>query len=195
MIKVGLTGNIGSGKSTVCKIFRTLGVPVFIADVEAKILYNELLVKQKLHQYFNNKVFDEKDKVDFKKLAALIFNDKYALKLVNDLIHPLVLERFAEWCGSYTGQPYIVHESAILFENKLEHHFDKIITVTAPEEMRLARILRREAANIESIKAKMANQISEQEKCDRADFVIINDEKSMLIPQVIAIHNLLTKNE
>lgn len=192
MIKVGLTGNIGSGKSTVIMIFSSLGIPVFVADIEAKRLYSDENVRENIKNLFGNKVFDEKGFIDFNKLASIIFNDKFALSQVNKLIHPLVLDKYERWLLKNNQYNYTVHESAILFENNLQHLFDKIITVSAPENIRIDRILKRDNTDREAILSRMNNQISDKEKCLQSDFVIVNDGVKMLIPQVIEINRLLT---
>jgi len=189
MKKIALTGNIGSGKSTVSLIFNAMGVPVFNADSEAKKLYSEEKVKQKIKSFFGNSVFSSDGSIDFKKLANIIFNDKDALQKVNALIHPLTLKKYKGWLKKNKNAAYTIHESAIIFENKLQSHFDLTITVTAPEEIRLERISRRDNLKPEIISERMKNQMSDEEKCKLSDFVIINDGKVMLIPQVIKINN------
>ncbi|MEJ2595210.1 MAG: dephospho-CoA kinase, partial [bacterium] len=132
MIKAAITGNIGSGKSIVTRIFQSLGVPVFIADVEAKKLYELPDVKKEILELFGKRVFDDEGKVIKAALAKIILNDQVSLQRVNQIIHPRTLENYSLWLQHHTDQPYTLHESAILFENKLQDHFDKIINVYAP---------------------------------------------------------------
>ena len=191
MKKIGLTGNMGSGKSTVSLIFNAMGVPVFNADAEAKKLYADASVQVEIEKLFGRGVFTDDLKVDFKKLAGLIFNDKEALKQTNNLIHPLTLKKFVEWLKKNENASYIVHESAIIFENRLQRHFDKIITVSAPEEIRISRIQKRDGLNPTLIDERMKNQMTDAEKCNLSDFVIVNDGKQLLIPQILKINNLI----
>ena len=122
MLKVAVTGNIGSGKSTVSNIFKALGIPVFVADSEAKLLYEKEEVQQQVRQAFGSEVFDKDGNIDKKALADVIFNDTAALKLINEIIHPLTLNKYHEWLEINKDKPYTLHESAILFENNLQHH-------------------------------------------------------------------------
>lgn len=191
MLKVGLTGNIGSGKSTVSKIFNALEVPVFIADVEAKKLYNEKDVQDEIRDILGKEVFNLSGKIDHKLLAEIIFNNKNALLAVNRIIHPRTLLKYKQWLVKYKNYTYTIHESAILFENKLESHFDKIIHVSAPLEIRLNRVIRRNKTREEKVIERMHNQMADEEKKKLADFVLINDGIQMVIPQVMKLHQQL----
>jgi dephospho-CoA kinase len=194
MIKVALTGNIGSGKSTVANIFRIFRIPVFNADIEARSLYSEIDVKNKLRILFSDKIFTKTGEVDTKILASIIFNDKQALKSVNSIIHPLVLAKYNIWCNKHNDSPYSIHETAILFENKLENNFESVIVVSAPEEIRLKRVMDRDGITKELVEERMANQLSDSIKCELAQFVINNDGSIFLTPQVETIHKeLLSK--
>lgn len=193
MIKVALTGNIGSGKSTVSRIFNSLNVPVFHADTEAKHLYTEDEVKETVRKTFGKEVFNASNEVDFNALAEVIFNDKKALTNINRIIHPLTLRKYKRWLSEHKNSDYTIHESAILFENSLQHHFDKIINVTAPLEVRLKRVIERDNLSPDNILDRMKNQMTEAEKNSLADYVIVNDGNRFLIPQVIDINNQLLK--
>lgn len=194
MLKAAITGNIGSGKSIVTRIFQVLGVPVFIADIEAKKLYELPDIKNQVRELFGDAIFDKNDELIKQALAEIIFNDKSALKKVNNIIHPRTLERYSEWLLENAGKPYTLHESAILFENGLAHHFDTIINVTAPFDVRLKRVVKRDKIEEALVIERMKNQMSDEEKSKMANFVIINDGKTFIIPQVIEIHEKLLKH-
>ena len=192
MIKIGLTGNIGSGKSTVCKIFELLDVPVFYSDLEAKKLYKRNDVKLQLKHQFGKAVFKGSE-VDFKKLASVIFSNKASLDFVNNLIHPLVFEAYGKWLDNHSDSSYTIHESAILFEHHLEKRFDKTIVVYCPEEIRIQRVMQRDHVSPEEVKKRISNQLSDNLKNEKADFVVTNDGISMVIPQIMEINGLLTR--
>lgn len=191
MIKVGLTGNIGSGKSTVSKIFSTLNVPVFIADVEARLLYSEAEVKEEVKSEIGEQVFDSNGEVNLKLMAELIFNNKEALLKINRIIHPRTLSKYHQWLKDYKQHIYTLHESAILFENNLQDHFDKIINISAPFETRLIRVTERDGIEQKKVIERMKNQMPEEVKNKLADFVIVNDGNQLLIPQIIEIDKKL----
>ena len=191
MIKVGLTGNIGSGKSTVSKIFSTLNVPVFFADMEAKLLYSETEVKKEIKSGIGDQVFDSNGEVDLKLMAELIFNNKEALLKINRIIHPRTLSKYHQWLKNHKQHIYTLHESAILFENNLQDHFDKIINISAPFETRLIRVSERDGIKREKVIERMKNQMPDEEKNKLADFIIVNDGNQLLIPQVIEIDKKL----
>ncbi|MFK5856107.1 MAG: dephospho-CoA kinase [Bacteroidota bacterium] len=194
MIKVALTGNIGSGKTTIANIFKVFGVPVFNADIEARSLYLDKDVKNKLRLLFKEEVFLSSGEVDTKALASIIFNDKEALKDVNNIIHPLVLSMYNNWCVNNSIAPYTIHETAILFENSLQDNFDFVINVSASVEVRVSRVMERDGVPKSLVEERMANQLSDEIKCELSQFIINNDGNRFLIPQVDRIHkNLLSK--
>ncbi len=192
MIKIGLTGGIGSGKSTVAKVFAELGAPVYYADAEAKKFLKDNDVKAMLVKYFGENILSDGE-VDKAYLASLIFNDKSALRKVNHLIHPLVRQDFLHWAEAHSQHDYIIFEVAILFENGFELLTDKTIAVTAPLEERLQRTLKRDGAKIEDVKARMNNQWPQEKVATLADFVIDNAESSAILPQIIKIHNIFSR--
>lgn len=193
-MRVGLTGNIGSGKTTVCRIFETLNIPVFYADNEAKKLYSRRDVKNKLKTFYGNSIFNERGEIDVKILAAIIFQDKKALQFINDLIHPLVFEVYNNWLKRNEAAAYTVFESAIIFENNLQHNFNKTVMVVCPEQVRIKRVMERDNLEKEKILARIKNQWPEDKKKNLADFLINNDGNEWLIPQVLEIHKALTNN-
>jgi dephospho-CoA kinase len=191
MLKVAVTGNIGSGKSTVTRIFKSLGIPVFEADSVAKNLYSEKEVIEEVKKEFGENVFNADGFLIKQNLAEIIFNDQKALLKINQIIHPRTLAKYNEWLNLYKNKPYTIHEAAILFENNLQSHFDKIITVYAPQKMRMERVTSRDGITEKFVLKKMKNQLSDEEKNRRADFVINNDGSEFLIPQVIEIDKKL----
>lgn len=197
MLKVGLTGNIGSGKSTVSRIFEVIGIPVYHADKEAKELYKLEIVKQRILDIFGNEVFSG-NSVDFKKLANIIFGDKDKLQTINNIIHPLVFERFNQWLIDNNDSPYIIHESAIIFENNLQSHYDNIINVSADTDIRIERVINRDGVEKDMVINRIKNQMSDTLKSELSDYVINNNHEDMLIPQVLTIDKelrLLEKNK
>ena len=194
MIKVAVTGNIGSGKSTVVKIFTSLGIPVFHADYESKLLYKEERVKKLVHQYLGDAVFNENKDIDFKLLAQKVFSNPASLQTINHIIHPFVFERYNNWLTGKTAYTYTIHEAAIVFENKLEHHFDLIINVTAPEDVRLQRVIKRDGMKASQFYARAEKQLPDDVKNKKSDFVILNDGNQFLIPQVMDIHKHIMRS-
>jgi dephospho-CoA kinase len=191
MIKVGVTGGIGSGKSLVCEIFSHLGVPVYNADNEARNLtMQDPEIRKELVALLGEQVF-EGNKLNRIVMADRIFHDKSLLEQVNQMIHPRVALHFKNWCTQYEELAYVVHESAILFESNTYLGFDRIITVYAPEDIRTGRVMARAGMNKEKIRAIINNQLPEHEKMRRSDYVIFNDEIKLVIPQVLNIHHKL----
>ncbi len=194
MIKIGLTGNIGSGKSTVSRIFATLGIPVFYADDEAKALYLLDEVKEKLQFYFSDTIFDETGKVKFDTIAALVFSNKDKLKQLTNILHPLVFENYHKWLDEKSYAKYSLHESAIIFEYGQQKYFDKTICVTAPTELRTQRVIARDKTSLLRIEQRIDNQMNESEKIKLSDFIISNAENSFLIPQVLHLDKIFKTN-
>lgn len=191
--RIGLTGNIGSGKSTVASIFEALGVPVFYSDQVAKQMYLRSEVIQKLSALFPEVNLYPGGQFQKSILAGLIFSNPEALKQVNQLIHPLVEEEFTAWCATHAHLPYVLQESAILFENNLQYRYKAIILVTAPEPLRLQRVTLRDGSTPASVKSRISNQMPETEKQELSDYIINNDGHQMLIPQVVELHQKLTQ--
>lgn len=191
MIKVAVTGGIGSGKSVVCKIFEKIGIPVFNADFEAKKLINtSRTIHDKLVSLFGAAIYQSNGDIHRKKMADLIFNDNFALQKVNEIVHPEVRKRFIEWAKEQNS-PYIIQEAAIIFESKQTQSFDKIITVTAPLELKIERVIKRDQVSKEEVYKRIQSQLPDEIKIAKSDFVIMNDEIEMIIPQIIEIHNKL----
>jgi dephospho-CoA kinase len=193
MIKVGITGGIGSGKTTVCKLFELLGVAVYYSDDEAKkILDCDSTVKSELLNLFGESILNEFEQIDRKKIAAIVFSDTTKLASLNAIVHPAVAKHFDEWCKKQSS-PYILKEAAILFESGANKQVDKTIVVTAPLQLKLSRVIARDKTTEAEVLKRMANQLPDEEKIKLSDFVIRNDEESLLIPHVLVVNNQLRK--
>jgi len=192
MIKVGLTGGIGTGKSIVAKAFAELGVPIYSADAEAKKAYGHPEILNSIKDTFGEKVF-ENGVLSFKELAHMVFTDKTKLQLLDSIIHPFVMRDFEKWTRNFITAPYIIMESAILFETSFHRLFDKIITVSAPVELCIERVMKRDGASREHVIQRMSSQLPDEQKTIKADFVIKNDGKSLLLPQILVVHEQLLK--
>jgi len=193
MIKVGLTGNMGSGKSIVARVFQCLGVPVFYADIEAKKLLFDPQVIDQLQDLFGKEIMFDDYIVDRKKLADVVFNDPHALAKLNNLIHPLLQNEYEHWCLSYKNQPYVIQEAAILFESGWDKNVQQIICVTAPQELAIKRAAKRDMLNPEQVSRRLEHQWDQEKKASRSHFVLINDESRLLLPQILDIHKNLLK--
>lgn len=193
-MKVAITGNIGSGKSYVCDLFRSLGIPVFDSDYEAKLLYNRPEVREKMVERFGIEIYDSDGHLDRKRMAAKVFSDPCALGYVESVLYPVLNAWFDEWAAEQDS-PYVLYESALIFEKHLESMFDAIIVVAASEPVRIARVMRRDGCTEEQVRARMAYQLPQAEKVAHADYVIVHeedDEDEFLVQQVRDIHEKLS---
>lgn len=183
MIKIAITGGIGSGKSTICKIIETLNFPVYYSDRRAKdLMVNSKVIVKSLKNLYGEDIYINKE-INKLKLASIIFNSKDELKKVNNIIHPEVEKDFLQWSNCQKNE-IVFQESAIVFESKLEHLFDYIICVTADTETRIERVIKREDVNREIILQRINNQLPQDEIVKRSDFIIDNSEKYSLLNQV-----------
>ena len=190
MKKVAITGIIGSGKSTAASLFKKLGIPVFIADESAKdLMQNDNKVINKLVYYFGDIVY-ENGKLNKSYISERIFNNSLDLKFVNSLVHPMVNDQFQSWCNIQESS-YIIYESALVFENESEDIFDEIICIKTPINIIHQRINVREDYNFEKINKIIENQISQDEKCKKSSFCILNDSIDNLNRYIHEIHNKL----
>jgi dephospho-CoA kinase len=188
--KTGITGGIGSGKTSVCLIFEMLGIPVYYSDTRAKQMMNtDTELKTAIADCFGSEIYCG-GTLARRKLAEIVFNNKTALEKLNSLVHPAVARDFEQWQSQQTT-PYTVEESAIIFESGIAERFDKIILVTAPEDIRIRRVCARDNATPETVRERMKNQLPDNKKIPKADFIIYNDTMQMVIPQVIEIHRRL----
>ncbi|WP_375242025.1 dephospho-CoA kinase [Lacinutrix sp.] len=192
MITVGLTGGIGSGKTTVARAFEALGIPIYIADDEAKRLMNtSKVIKRKLIALFGELAYVN-NTLNRPYLAKTIFNDKALLEQMNAIVHPKVGNHFKKWKKKQKA-PYVIKEAAILFENGSYKNYDYIITVIAPEKERIARVMKRDHASKEKVEAIIANQWKDEIKSSLSDFVIVNTNLDSTKEAVLKTHKKLLK--
>ena len=192
MLRIGITGGIGSGKSIASRLFHALGVPVYDADTRARwVMENDAALRDELRAAFGADTYDATGRLNRPALAGLVFNNPARLAQLNSLVHPHVGTDFERWATGQqqAGHAYVLKEAALLFEAGSYKQLDRIITVFAPLAVRTARVLRRDpqrsAADVAAI---MAKQLSEDEKMQRADYVLTNDDALPLLPQVLALH-------
>lgn len=188
MIKVGLTGSIGSGKSTIAKVFTLLGVPVYFSDIEAKKILDQPDVINFITSKLGIELLSSNGLIDRQRLADKIFNDHYSLQWLNSIIHPRVRRHFLEWVDSNKKNHYIIQESAIMLETGFSTFFDKVVVVTCPIEERINRVLYRDKMTREQVLDRMENQWSEELKVLKADYIVKNDDRSLALPQIMALH-------
>jgi dephospho-CoA kinase len=191
-MKIGITGNIGSGKTTVCKIFETLGIPVYYADIEAKrLMIENTHVVEKIKLLFGLKAYLEDGSLDRKYISEVVFNNPQVLSKLNYIVHPAVREDSERWAKAQKGDAYVLKEAALLVESDSYKDLDKLIVVTAPIETRIQRVMKRDHVNKEAVLAREKNQMSEDKKIELADYKINNDGTEALIPQIHKIHQEL----
>lgn len=191
---IGITGGIGSGKSTICKLFKTLGIPVFDSDAEAKKLYTSKIVREEIIKIFGTESYFDELHVNYKYISNLAFNDSKILQGLNEIIHPKLQNIFEEWCHSNKHQKYVLKEAAILIESGTYKQCNEIIVVTSPIEMKVENVMKRNGISSEEVMKRINAQTSDSEKLNYANYEIKNDEKSLVIPQVLAIHQKIISN-
>lgn len=190
MLKIGLTGGIGSGKSTVAKVFEVLGIPVYYADEAAKRLMNaDEDLKEKIKLQFGNKVY-KNGQLDKKYLADIVFSSPEKLALLNAQVHPATIKDAERWMQKQTT-PYCIKEAALIFESGAQHNLDYVIGVIAPTPLRILRTMQRDGVTHEEVIARMDKQMDDTIKMKLCDFVINNDEQEMLLPQILELHKKL----
>ena len=191
MIQIGITGGIGSGKTTVCKLLEYFQIPVFYADEEAKKLLHRPDIIVRLQNYFGDELLNKTGEIDRKKLSEWVFSDGEKLSFLNSIIHPEVAKIYKEWLLKNNDKMLVAKEAAILFESKNNLGLDKIITVYAPLELRIKRTMQRSNMSRAEVLGRIKNQLSEEEKIKNSDFVIYNDEQKNIVPQLLSIFEKL----
>jgi dephospho-CoA kinase len=190
MLKIGLTGGIGSGKSTVAKIFEVLGVPVYYADDVSKELYHtDPQLMQSVKEHFGEDMY-ENGLLNRQKLASIVFSSEEKLALLNSLVHPPTIRAATEWMARQYA-PYVVKEAALLFESGSVAGLDYVIGVQAPLSLRIKRVMDRDGSTRDQVLQRMDKQIDADMKMKLCDFVLVNDEQQLLLPQVLKLHNFL----
>jgi dephospho-CoA kinase len=189
-LQIGITGGIGSGKSLICKIFSCLGIPIYDADSRAKsIMTTDGILVGQIKKEFGSLAYSKDGKLNREYLSTAVFNDAAKLKRLNELVHPRVGADSEKWVEENATHPYLLREAALLFESGSFKKLDKVIVVTAPEALRVKRVLQRDKQRTEQeVIAIIRNQMTEEEKVKRADFVIHNDETELVVPQVLKWH-------
>ncbi|MCZ2458829.1 MAG: dephospho-CoA kinase [Chitinophagales bacterium] len=191
-LRIGLTGGIGSGKSMVSRIFELMGVPVYDADDAAKRLMNrDEELKKAIKENFGEEIYKE-GRLDRKLLASIVFNDPRKLELLNSLVHPATIRDAESWVEKQSA-PYIIKEAAIMFESGVNKMMDYVVGVSAPEELRIERVMKRDGVSRKEVLRRMQRQMDEDKKMNLCDFFLVNDEKQLLIPQVLELHQKLLK--
>ena len=187
LLKIGITGGIGSGKSTVCAIFQILGIPVFNADIEARKLYDEPQVKEAIILAFGDIMYPQ-GVFDKKAMADLVFQSTDKLKQLNELLHPMVQIQFDTWLQQQES-PYAIKEAALLIQAGSYQQLDALILVTCPMNKRIERVMKRDRVTEDEVRARINKQLSEEDKRALCQYEIINDDRQLLIPQVLQLHH------
>ncbi len=191
MLKVGITGGIGSGKTTVCQVFQTLGIPVFYSDLAARYLMeNDPQMSGTIRELFGDEVYTEDGKLNREKMAAIAFSHPHKLQQLNEVVHPATIAYSSKWMEEQKS-PYAIKEAAIFFESGSAKEMDVMIGVSAPEKLRIFRAMGRDQVSQEKITARMAQQMKDEEKMLLCDYVITNDDIAPVIPQVLQLHTIL----
>ena len=191
MLKIGLTGNIGSGKTTVSKIFEILGIPVFYADDAAKkvMVTDEILIGDIKSAFGAASYFDD-GALNRKHIAAIVFNDPVKLNKLNSLVHPATFRAFDAWVKKISGVHYVLKEAALLFESDSYKLCDYTVMVQSPLETRIKRVMERDGLTRAEIESRESNQFAEEKKAHLANYVIKNDDRQLVIPQVLELHRM-----
>ena len=186
MKKIGLTGGIGSGKSYISTVFKKIGFPVFDADLNAKkCMHENKELRLAIINLFGSNIYNN-GKLQTRELASIVFSDQIKLNALNQVVHPVVTEEFKNWCKNQDSD-FVIKEAAILFESNTYKDLDFIISVSAPIEIRVKRVVSRDGCTANQVKERMRSQISDKERQKRADFLILNDGSSLLLPQIFEV--------
>ena len=195
MLKIGVTGGIGSGKTTVCKVFELLGIPVFYADQVAKsIMHTDPELKKELLAAFGEKSYSGKGELNRSYISSIVFNNEQELEKLNALVHPAVFRAFDTWVFEHSEAPYVIKEAALLFESDAYKMCDQSVLVISPLATRISRVKARDGISTEDIQSRINRQLSDDQKMKFADHILVNDERQLLIPQIISLHQQFLKS-
>lgn len=187
MVTIGITGGIGSGKSVVCNVIKSMGYPVFNADYEAKVITDtDAEVIRKIKDIFGNEIYINGN-LNRTKVSALVFANKELLRKLNSVVHPAVSNYFFQWVKKNSNFTMVFLEAAILFESGANQWVDKVVVVTAPEELRIKRVMERDGLTVEDVRLRVGNQLAEKYLVEQSDFVIDNSGDQLVVPQVLSI--------
>lgn len=188
MLKIGITGGIGSGKTTVCRVFELLGIPIFYADTVAKLIMNtDPVLKEEILKTFGEKSYLMDGELNRSYISSIVFKNESELDKLNALVHPAVFRAFDKWLGIHYDAPYIIKEAALLFETKSYTMCDLSVLVVSPEALRVQRVIARDAISQDEIALRMKRQLSDEQKMKLADHILFNDESRLLIPQILEL--------
>jgi dephospho-CoA kinase len=195
--QIGVTGGIGSGKSLICKMFNILGIPSYDADSRAKrLMTTDGILVDAIKKEFGTLSYYTDGNLNREFIGSIVFDNAEKLKTLNSLVHPRVAEDYQGWIKDQAEKPYVIREAALLFESSAADLQDQVIVVSAPESLRIARVLKRDPQRTENeVRNIIKNQMSEDEKRERADFIIVNDDTQLVIPQVLKLHRLCLGKE
>ena len=188
MLKIGITGGIGSGKTTVCRVFELLGIPIFYADTVAKLIMNtDPALKEEILKTFGEKSYLMDGELNRSYISSIVFKNEFELNKLNALVHPAVFRAFDKWLAIHHDAPYIIKEAALLFETKSYTMCDLSVLVVSPEALRVKRVIARDAISQDEIALRMKRQLSDEQKMKLADHILFNDESRLLIPQILEL--------
>jgi len=194
MLKIGITGGIGSGKTTVCKVFELLGIPIFYADTVAKLIMNtDPVLKEEILKTFGEKSYSMDGVLNRAHLSSIVFNNESELNKLNALVHPAVFRAFDKWLAIHHDAPYIIKEAALLFETKSYTMCDLSVLVVSPEASRVRRVIARDGISHDELVLRMKSQLSDEQKMKLADHILFNDESQLLIPKILELDQQFLK--
>ncbi len=189
-LQIGITGGIGAGKSLICRIFHCLGIPVYDADGHAKeLMTTDVILISNIKKEFGELSYNTDGTLNRNYLSSAVFDDSEKLSKLNSLVHPQVGADYNRWVEKHGNYPYVMKEAALLFEAGSDKLLDKVIVIHAPEELRIQRVIARDPhRSKDQVRAIMSKQMPEAQKMEKADFIILNDEKELVVPQVLELH-------
>lgn len=190
MKKIGITGHIGSGKTTICRVFEHLGIPIYYSDIQAKASYKTDFIKSQMHLIYGDKIFNSTQEIDLKKLSEIVFQCPSEMEKVNKIVHPYIEQDFLLW-SQQQNSPYVLFESALIYSANLKISFNEIIFVNTPLEELIKRVQIRNKLTIEEVKQRLAHQQISEEKIQSSKYIINNPDNVLVLPQILKIDSQL----